>query len=100
MSNEMTGIKFLFNPVTDIILSFRLQGQLGLGEDKIPISAPCLLYDSQLSAVMQIQAGDSYSATITGETRIWYKRAPLTYHNNCIINISFLKFPNCNCHCG
>lgn len=67
MSNEMTGIKFLFNPVTDIILLFRLQGQLGLGEDKIPISTPCLLYDSQLSAVMQIQAGDSYSAAITGE---------------------------------
>lgn len=67
MSNENTGIKLLFNPVTDTISLFRLQGQLGLGEDRIHVSAPCLLSDSQLAEVTQIQAGESYSAAVTGE---------------------------------
>lgn len=67
MSNEITGIKLLFNPVTDTVPLFRLQGQLGLGEDRIQISTPCLISFPQLVEVAQIQAGDSYSAAITGE---------------------------------
>lgn len=70
MSNGIIGIKLLFNPVTDTVSLFRLQGQLGLGEDRIHISAPCLLNYSQLAEVTQIQAGDSYSAAITGEPSI------------------------------
>lgn len=70
MSNEITGIKLLFNPVSDTMPLFRLQGQLGLGEDRIHISAPCLLSFSQLAEVTQIQAGDSYSAAMTGEPNI------------------------------
>lgn len=68
MSNETARIKLLFNP--DAVSSYPLQGQLGLGEDRIHISSPCLLADSQLAEVTQIQAGDSYSAAITGETSI------------------------------
>ncbi|KAM7019101.1 uncharacterized protein LKV04_009583 [Tautogolabrus adspersus] len=49
------------------------EGQLGLGEDRIHISTPCLLSYSQLTEVTQIQAGDSYSAAITaaGELLLW-----------------------------
>ncbi|XP_060893935.1 uncharacterized protein LOC132974123 [Labrus mixtus] len=49
------------------------EGQLGLGEDRIHISTPCLLSYSQLTGVTQIQAGDSYSAAITagGELLLW-----------------------------
>ncbi|TDH12671.1 hypothetical protein EPR50_G00049380 [Perca flavescens] len=49
------------------------EGQLGLGEDGIHISTPCLLSYSQLAEVTQIQAGDSYSAAITagGELLLW-----------------------------
>ncbi|XP_074525366.1 uncharacterized protein LOC141789801 isoform X2 [Halichoeres trimaculatus] len=48
------------------------EGQLGLGEDRIHISTPCLLSYSQLAAVTQIQAGDSYSAAVTGgELLLW-----------------------------
>lgn len=68
MSNEVIGIKVLFNPVTDTVSLLCLQGQLGLGEDRIHISTPCLLSYSQ--PVTQIQAGDSYSAAVTGESRI------------------------------
>ncbi|XP_076586671.1 E3 ISG15--protein ligase Herc6-like [Chaetodon auriga] len=42
------------------------EGQLGLGEDRIHSSAPRLLSYSQLGKVTQIQAGDSYSAAVTG----------------------------------
>ena len=70
MSNEITGIKLLFNPVTDTISLFCLQGQLGLGEDRIHVSTPRLLSYSQLAEVAQIQAGDSYSAAVTGELSI------------------------------
>lgn len=70
MSNEFIGIKLLFNPVTDTVSLFRLQGQLGLGEDRIHISVPSLLRYSQPAEVTQIQAGDSYSAAITGEPSI------------------------------
>ncbi|XP_026198460.1 uncharacterized protein LOC113150252 [Anabas testudineus] len=47
------------------------EGQLGLGEDRIHISSPCLLRYSQ--PVTQIQAGDSYSAAVTagGELLLW-----------------------------
>lgn len=69
-SNEVTGIKLLFNPLTDAVSSFCLQGQLGLGEDRIHISTPCLLSYSPRAAVTQIQAGDSYSAAVTGELNI------------------------------
>lgn len=69
-SDEITGIKLLFNPVTDTASLFCLQGQLGLGEDRIHISTPCLLNYSQLAEVTQIQAGDSYSAAVTGEPGI------------------------------
>ncbi|XP_026177163.1 RCC1 domain-containing protein RUG3, mitochondrial-like isoform X2 [Mastacembelus armatus] len=48
------------------------EGQLGLGEDRIHISTPCLLSYSQLTKVTQIQAGDSYSAAVTGgELFLW-----------------------------
>ncbi|XP_051279711.1 X-linked retinitis pigmentosa GTPase regulator-like isoform X2 [Dicentrarchus labrax] len=49
------------------------EGQLGLGEDRIHISTPCLLSCSQLAEVTQIQAGDSYSAAVTvgGELLLW-----------------------------
>nr|XP_020450252.1 ultraviolet-B receptor UVR8-like [Monopterus albus] len=49
------------------------EGQLGLGEDRIHISTPCLLSYSQLAKVTQIQAGDSYSAAVTagGELLLW-----------------------------
>ncbi|XP_047185060.1 uncharacterized protein LOC118313456 isoform X2 [Scophthalmus maximus] len=48
------------------------EGQLGLGEDRIHISTPCLLNYSQLAEVTQIQAGDSYSAAVTGgELYLW-----------------------------
>lgn len=77
MSNEITGIKLLFNPVNDTVLSFCLQGQLGLGDDRIQISTPCLLSYSQLAEVTQIQAGDSYSAAVAGE--------PSSQPLNCII---------------
>lgn len=70
VSNEITGIKLLFNPVTDAASLFRLQGQLGLGEDRIHISTPRLLSDSQLAEVTQIRAGESYSAAITGEPSV------------------------------
>ncbi|KAF0033738.1 hypothetical protein F2P81_013804 [Scophthalmus maximus] len=46
--------------------SVTCSGQLGLGEDRIHISTPCLLNYSQLAEVTQIQAGDSYSAAVTG----------------------------------
>ncbi|KAK2837410.1 hypothetical protein Q5P01_014622 [Channa striata] len=47
------------------------EGQLGLGEDKIHISTPCLLSYSE--SITQIQAGDSYSAAVTagGELLHW-----------------------------
>lgn len=67
LSNDIIGIKLLFNPVTDNVSLFRLQGQLGLGEDRIHTSTPCLLSYSRLSEVSRIQAGDSYSAAVTGE---------------------------------
>lgn len=70
MSNETARIKLLFNPATDTVSSYPSQGQLGLGEDRIHISSPCLLADSQLAEVTRIQAGDSYSAATTGETSI------------------------------
>ncbi|XP_056233280.1 X-linked retinitis pigmentosa GTPase regulator-like isoform X2 [Seriola aureovittata] len=49
------------------------EGQLGLGEDRIHIATPFLLDYSQLAEVMQIQAGDSYSAAVTagGELFLW-----------------------------
>ncbi|XP_031705563.1 E3 ubiquitin-protein ligase HERC2-like isoform X1 [Anarrhichthys ocellatus] len=49
------------------------EGQLGLGDDRIHISIPCLLNYSQLAEVTQIQAGDSYSAAVTagGELLLW-----------------------------
>ncbi|XP_050931268.1 E3 ubiquitin-protein ligase HERC2 [Lates calcarifer] len=49
------------------------EGQLGLGEDRIHISTPCLLNYSQLAKVTQIKAGDSYSAAVTagGELLLW-----------------------------
>ncbi|XP_067463736.1 uncharacterized protein [Thunnus thynnus] len=48
------------------------EGQLGLGENWIHVSAPCLLSHSQLAEVTQIQAGDSYSAAVTdGELLLW-----------------------------
>nr|XP_046242999.1 RCC1 domain-containing protein RUG3, mitochondrial-like isoform X2 [Scatophagus argus] len=48
------------------------EGQLGLGEDSVHISNPCLLSYSQLAEVTQIQAGESYSAAITGgELLLW-----------------------------
>ncbi|XP_034398310.1 probable E3 ubiquitin-protein ligase HERC1 isoform X3 [Cyclopterus lumpus] len=49
------------------------EGQLGLGDDRIHISTPCLLNYSQLAEVTQIQAGDSYSAAVTagGELLLW-----------------------------
>lgn len=69
-SNGIIGIKLLFNTVTDTVSLFCLQGQLGLGEDRIHISTPCLLNYSQLAKVTQIKAGDSYSAAVTGEPSI------------------------------
>lgn len=84
MSNEFIGIKLLFNPVTDTVSLFRLQGQLGLGEDRIHISAPCLLRYSQPAEVTRVQAGDSYSAAITGEPSI--QSAVVAHRSlNCII---------------
>ncbi|XP_039658210.1 ultraviolet-B receptor UVR8-like [Perca fluviatilis] len=49
------------------------EGQLGLGEEGIHISTPCLLSYSQLAEVTQIQAGDSYSSAVTagGELLLW-----------------------------
>ncbi|XP_038560576.1 RCC1 domain-containing protein RUG3, mitochondrial-like isoform X1 [Micropterus salmoides] len=49
------------------------EGQLGLGDDRIQISTPCLLSYSQLAEVTQIQAGDSYSAAVAagGELLLW-----------------------------
>ncbi|XP_071338757.1 uncharacterized protein [Trachinotus anak] len=49
------------------------EGQLGLGEDRIHISTPCLLNYSRIAEVTQIQAGDSYSAAVTagGELFLW-----------------------------
>ncbi|CAJ1068530.1 probable E3 ubiquitin-protein ligase HERC2 isoform X3 [Xyrichtys novacula] len=49
------------------------EGQLGLGEDRIHSSTPCLLSYSQLTEVTQIQAGESYSAAVTadGELLLW-----------------------------
>ncbi|XP_051806374.1 uncharacterized protein LOC110950047 isoform X1 [Acanthochromis polyacanthus] len=49
------------------------EGQLGLGEDRLHISAPCLVSYSQLTEVTQIQAVDSYSAAVTagGELLLW-----------------------------
>nr|XP_019949173.1 PREDICTED: uncharacterized protein LOC109633610 [Paralichthys olivaceus] len=49
------------------------EGQLGLGEDRIHISAPHLLNYSQLAGVTQIRAGDIYSAAVTagGELLLW-----------------------------
>lgn len=74
MRNEIIGIKpfffFFFNPVADTVLLFCLQGQLGLGEERTHISTPCLLSYSQLAEVTRLQAGDSYSAAITGEPSI------------------------------
>lgn len=70
MSTGVVGIKLLFNPVTvtaSSSSSLCLQGQLGLGEDRIHISAPHLVGNSQLAQVARIQAGDSYSAAVTGE---------------------------------
>lgn len=85
MSNEIFGIKLLFNPVTDTVPLFRSQGQLGLGEDRIHISTPCLLSYSQ--PVTQIQAGESYSAAVTGESRIQPASLPARFlmSLNCII---------------
>lgn len=89
MSKEIIGIKVLFNAMTDIVSLFRLQGQLGLGEDRIHISAPCLLSYSQLAEVTQIQAGDSYSAAITGEPHSsnlpWQHTQMLYLYPNCSI---------------
>ncbi len=75
MSKEIVGIKVLFKATTDFVSLFRLQGQLGLGEDRIHVCTPCLLSSSQLAEVTQIQAGDSYSAAITGESIIQPLRA-------------------------
>ncbi len=75
MSKEIFGIKVLFKATTDFVSLFRLQGQLGLGEDRIHVCTPCLLSSSQLAEVTQIQAGDSYSAAITGESIIQPLRA-------------------------
>ncbi|XP_059192690.1 uncharacterized protein LOC131974411 [Centropristis striata] len=49
------------------------EGQLGLGEDLIHISTPCLLSCSQLTEVTHIEAGDSYSTAVTadGELLLW-----------------------------
>ncbi|XP_073322767.1 uncharacterized protein [Pagrus major] len=48
------------------------EGQLGLGAERIHISTPCLLSYSQLAEVTRLQAGDSYSAAITGgELLLW-----------------------------
>ncbi|XP_037634201.1 ultraviolet-B receptor UVR8-like isoform X2 [Sebastes umbrosus] len=48
------------------------EGQLGLGDDCIHSSEPRLLSYSQLAEITQIQAGDSYSAAITGgELLLW-----------------------------
>ncbi|XP_068167294.1 uncharacterized protein [Antennarius striatus] len=49
------------------------EGQLGFGEDRIHISAPCLLSCSQLGEVTQVKAGDSYSAAATagGKLLLW-----------------------------
>lgn len=70
MSNGIVGIELLFKPVTDTVSLFRSQGQLGLGEDSIHSSTPRLLSYSQLTEVTRIQAGDSYSAAVTGEPSI------------------------------
>lgn len=43
------------------------QGQLGLGEDTFGASSPRRLSAPQLAGVTRIQAGDSYSAAVTGE---------------------------------
>ncbi|KAM3611009.1 uncharacterized protein V6R79_012226 [Siganus canaliculatus] len=50
-----------------------IEGQLGLGEDRIYVFAPSLLSNSQLTEVTQIRAGDSYSAAVTagGELLLW-----------------------------
>ncbi|XP_029960022.1 RCC1 and BTB domain-containing protein 1-like [Salarias fasciatus] len=45
------------------------EGQLGLGEDRTHVSAPCLLSSPQLTEVTQIQAADGYSAAVTVITR-------------------------------
>ncbi|KAM7416502.1 hypothetical protein PAMA_018517 [Pampus argenteus] len=49
------------------------EGQLGLGENWIHASTPCLLNHSQLAEVTHIQARDSYSAAVTagGELLLW-----------------------------
>ncbi|CAB1454960.1 unnamed protein product [Pleuronectes platessa] len=49
------------------------EGQLGLGEDRIHVSAPHLLDYSQLAGVTGVRAGDSYSAAVSagGELFLW-----------------------------
>ncbi|XP_069556013.1 uncharacterized protein [Brachyistius frenatus] len=49
------------------------EGQLGLGENRMHRSSPCLLSYPHLAEVKQIQAGDSYSAAVTagGELLLW-----------------------------
>ncbi|KAM8886908.1 uncharacterized protein AB9W97_013757 isoform 2-T3 [Spinachia spinachia] len=41
-------------------------GQLGFEDDRIQTATSCLLNYSQLGEVTWIQAGDSYSAAVTG----------------------------------
>ena len=53
--------------MNDTVSLFRSQGQLGLGEDRIHVSAPHLLNYSQLAGVTGVRAGDSSSAAVTGE---------------------------------
>ncbi|XP_028312829.1 ultraviolet-B receptor UVR8-like [Gouania willdenowi] len=48
------------------------EGQLGLGEEEIHVSTPCLINHPQLTGVIRIQAGNSYSAAVTGgELLLW-----------------------------
>ncbi|XP_062236164.1 uncharacterized protein LOC133933229 isoform X1 [Platichthys flesus] len=49
------------------------EGQLGLGEDRIHVSAPHLLNYSHLAGVTGVRAGDSSSAAVTagGELLLW-----------------------------
>ncbi|KAI3372474.1 hypothetical protein L3Q82_022960, partial [Scortum barcoo] len=60
------------------------EGQLGLGEDMIHISAPRLLRYSQPAEVTRIQAGDSYSAAITagGELLLWGQVPCVSWFND------------------
>ncbi|TNN37400.1 hypothetical protein EYF80_052442 [Liparis tanakae] len=62
--------------VSRVLRILTLQGQLGLGDDRIQSSAPRLLHCSQLAEVTRIQAGGSYSAAVTGGELLLWGRVP------------------------